>query len=373
MRQTFCRREFLKWGASGTAVALAGSVGCGCTGVRRSDLPSAANDATVIAPDLKRLLYLASLAPSSHNTQPWRVRVVDETHLCLSIDPHRCLPVVDPKLREMSISMGAFIENLAVAALMTGWRVDVSEIAQSPDADPLCSLLLRPDSVENKTVNQDMVLGRRTVRKNLSGSADTVAACNRLSAFRDDTLFIHMKSGLAEKLGRLTADAFATQTADDAAQTELADWIRFKNRNARQKRDGLTTESMEITGVSGWVVRTFLNRDSVAKESFREKGLSETKQMVAEGAGWFILTTPTDSVEDCIDAGRRFERLALACVPLGISLHPMSQALEYKDTRRALSDFLGIREQPQMLLRAGQIPERLEPVSLRRRVSDFVV
>jgi hypothetical protein len=51
----------------------------------------------------------------------------------------------------------------------------------------------------------------------------------------------------------------------------------------------------------------------------------------------------------------------------------MSQALEYEDTRRALSGLLGIRERPQMLLRAGRIRGPWEPVSLRRPVSDFIV
>jgi hypothetical protein len=51
----------------------------------------------------------------------------------------------------------------------------------------------------------------------------------------------------------------------------------------------------------------------------------------------------------------------------------MSQALEYEEMRRALSDLLGIRERPQMLLRVGRVQGQLEPVSLRRRVSDFIV
>jgi hypothetical protein len=373
MSQTFCRREFLEWGVSGTAILVAGSMGGGCAGVCRADLPSSAKVGAPIAPDLKRMLHLASLAPSSHNTQPWRVHVIDGTHLGLSIDPHRCLPVVDPKRREMSISMGAFVENLAHAASATRWCVETAQTAQSPAATPLCSLRLRPDDGNEKAVDLNLLQRRRTVRKNLTGEADAVAACTRLSAARGDALFVPMKSGLAEKIGRLTAEAFAAQTADDAAQTELADWIRLKNRDARQKRDGLTTESLEISGMAGWVVRTFMNRGSVTKESFRERGIAETRQRVAEGAGWFVLTSPTDSVTDCIDAGRRFERLALSCVPLGISLHPMSQALEYEDTRRALRDLLGIRERPQMLLRAGGVQGRLEPVSLRRRVSDFIV
>src|SRR5579884_2621683 len=61
------------------------------------------------------LLQLAALAPSTHNTQPWRLKISDNA--CeLYIDNNRQLPAADPLKRDMYISLGAFLHNLESAA-----------------------------------------------------------------------------------------------------------------------------------------------------------------------------------------------------------------------------------------------------------------
>jgi nitroreductase len=66
-------------------------------------------------PRLRFLLGYAILAPSSHNTQPWRFRLRGPT-LDLLADRRRALPVVDPEDRALVISCGAALGHLRVAA-----------------------------------------------------------------------------------------------------------------------------------------------------------------------------------------------------------------------------------------------------------------
>ncbi|MEO1398336.1 MAG: nitroreductase family protein, partial [Pseudomonadota bacterium] len=61
------------------------------------------------------LLRYAILAPSGHNTQPWRFRLLED-HLVVLADRTRALPVVDPYDRELTISCGAAIGHFEVAA-----------------------------------------------------------------------------------------------------------------------------------------------------------------------------------------------------------------------------------------------------------------
>lgn len=371
MSTVISRRNLLKWGVTGTGAVLVSGLGGGCAGTRRSARPLLADFASdSFQPDMEEILYWASLAPSSHNAQPWSVQVIDQTHLNLAIAPNRCLPVVDPKAREMAISMGAFIENLDRAAGETGWKIMVQNVVNSAHSTPLCTVSLLPQARKNG--NLDSLRQRRTIRHHLLGGDTVVRLCTRWAQAKSDLVFIPMESDLGGKIGRLATDSFARQTGDDAAQAELANWIRLKNRDARSQRDGLSTEAMEMTGVGGWFVRTFMNRDSVMGNSFREKGIADTRQMVEQGAGWFVLTSRSDDVPDCIEVGRSFEDLALSCVPQQVALHPMSQALEYSDSRHALKELLGLQEQPQLLLRAGRVRTWLEPVSLRRSPSEFI-
>ena len=59
---------------------------------------------------LKFLLRYAILAPSSHNTQPWKFSI-SEDKIKVFADKNRWLKVADPDQRELYISTGCAIEN----------------------------------------------------------------------------------------------------------------------------------------------------------------------------------------------------------------------------------------------------------------------
>jgi nitroreductase len=70
---------------------------------------------------IAQILRYASLAPSSHNTQPWRVKIISDSEFIIQSDSTRWLPKVDPDNRELLLSIGAFWENLDQAALAFGF------------------------------------------------------------------------------------------------------------------------------------------------------------------------------------------------------------------------------------------------------------
>jgi len=75
----------------------------------------------------------------------------------------------------------------------------------------------------------------------------------------------------AQCISEGTVEAFRAQSYRDDAQRELSEWIRFSRKEAREHRDGMTTDSMEIGGLAGWYVRNFMHKEDVMKKSFREK------------------------------------------------------------------------------------------------------
>ena len=64
---------------------------------------------------LRFLVRYALLAPSSHNTQPWRFHVA-ENRVDLFMDMDRWLKVADADQREIHVSIGCALESLLVAA-----------------------------------------------------------------------------------------------------------------------------------------------------------------------------------------------------------------------------------------------------------------
>lgn len=80
------------------------------------------------------LIRRAVLAPSSHNTQPWRFRISAQA-IDLYADRSRALPVNDPADRELTISCGCALFNLQLAAAAEGLpaRVELLPDAGQPD------------------------------------------------------------------------------------------------------------------------------------------------------------------------------------------------------------------------------------------------
>src|SRR5690606_32132752 len=70
---------------------------------------------------LTRAAHAAGMAPSVHNTQPWRWRVFPEW-LELYADRSRQLGRADPEGRLMTISCGAALHHARVALAAEGWE-----------------------------------------------------------------------------------------------------------------------------------------------------------------------------------------------------------------------------------------------------------
>jgi hypothetical protein len=166
--------------------------------------------------------------------------------------------------------------------------------------------------------------------------------------------------------------AYKAQSRRDDAQRELSHWMRLGNGEAREKRDGLTSDSMEVQGLTGWFLRTFMDRESVMSDGFRTRGVDLTAELADQGAGWVIITSPGAGPADLLETGRRFERMALLATELKLAIHPMTQQIEEEKWRRDIAGRHAPDMLPQFILRVGYVDEYPAPVSLRRPVSWFL-
>src|ERR1044071_5740294 len=72
------------------------------------------------AHQLAFLLRYAILAPSSHNTQPWKF-AVSRDEIAIFVNKDRWLRIADPDQRELYASVGCALENLLIAAEHFGY------------------------------------------------------------------------------------------------------------------------------------------------------------------------------------------------------------------------------------------------------------
>ncbi|MCU0596533.1 MAG: nitroreductase [Desulfobacterota bacterium] len=366
------RRVFLKSTmATGVLVASGAPLLSSCSGVKRADLPEGEETPKGMEGEDARILWYASLAPSGHNSQPWVVKVLGKGEWIIGAEPQRRLPAVDPDNRELLLSIGAFAENLALAASVAGYEAALEVIAKGPRDEEVLHVSLK--KATPGTYPLERLTLRRTVKNGFLSKEIAGDDVKALAEPHKGQLFYYPRgTDHARCIQEGTVESYRAQTYREEAQKELAQWIRFSNSDARKHRDGLTTEGMEITGFAGWFVRQFMDQGDVMGERFRKQGLEVATKWATEGAGWMIITSGGTGVADLIETGRRFERTALLARERNIALHPMTQVLEEERGRREITSNHGKEVIPQFVLRVGYLDTYPAPVSLRRTVASFV-
>ncbi|HQO04161.1 MAG TPA: nitroreductase, partial [Spirochaetota bacterium] len=143
------RKKFITQGIyAGMALTGVTALISACGGIRRASLRDNENMVTaedILPPEKAEILRFASLAPSGHNSQPWVVKVISPEEWTLCADQSRRLPAVDPDNRELLLSMGAFLENLSLAAGSLGYAADIRITARTPQDTEIARITVRSD------------------------------------------------------------------------------------------------------------------------------------------------------------------------------------------------------------------------------------
>lgn len=368
------RRDFLRLGTSLALLTTGAPLLDGCSPVARDDLPRETAPGALaerLPAALREALYLASLAPSGHNTQPWRVFIDSPRKWVLGSAPERRLPAVDPDNRELLLSLGAFLENLDQAVGRHGFRLGIRPLTQDRSAERLFGLELMRDTprrMETSGLEQRMTL-RTPFRPRELERADLDVLTGDLEGVH----YLPAGSPAARYLDEGTVEANRTQAWREPAQAELADWIRWSDAEAGRHRNGLTPAGMGITGMSGWFVSRFFDRETVLDGKFRRQTVDRVADQLAGSGGWLVLEDDAVTPMELALTGRRFERLFLRVRERGIGLHPMSQMLEEAPWRDEAQRHLGLSQRPQFLLRVGYVDSYPPPASLRMPPSRFVL
>lgn len=313
----------------------------------------------------KELIRYATLAPNSHNVQPWRFRI-EPGRIAILPDYSRRCPAVDPDDHHLFVSLGCAAENLVLAAAAFGLRSEVT-VPSDPDATILIDL---HPATPVRSQLFEAIPDRQSTRAVYSGeaaSSDQLAALER--AVQGDSVAVQLfteKAELEDILEYVVAGNTA-QMEDEAFVEELKAWIRFNEGAAVEHRDGLFTATSGNPTSPSWL-GGFLFKVAFTTDSENEK----YRDHIRSSAGVMAFVAETESKPAWIDVGRSFQRFALQATALGLRHAHINQPVEVPEVRRQFADYLGIGERrPDLLIRFGYAP-RL-PQSLRRPVEAVLV
>lgn len=370
------RRSFIKYSCAGI-ISL--GLGAGVYSYRGMKDRHALRNAYVpqslsgLSDKAMHILYLASLAPSGHNAQPWLVKIKEPNRWIIGSQRACWLSAVDPDNRELLLSLGAFIENLSVAAGIYGYRAEITVVGKDGFSEDIAEVYLKPQG-QVAGIAEDTICQRRTLRKGLEKTPFKGEDIKQLVGTNDNMVtYYPLESELGEFLSKVVVAANRIQVDRRDVQEELAAWIRWTDKQAEAYGNGLTPDSMEMGGLAKWYAQHFMSKEDVHGAVFKEQTIKLVEEQVQNCAGWLLVKSKNANVGEIINAGRIVESMWLRAREKKIAFHPMTQPLEESACKSEMINMLGDKENIQFIIRVGYVKEYPAPVSLRMMMQKMIV
>jgi hypothetical protein len=246
----------------------------------------------------------AGFAPSILDSQPWRWRLTGNT-LALYLDRGRIVDA-DADGRLAIISCGAALHHARITLAAEGWRLTVSRRPDPADPDRLASLRLEERSLAEPTdapLTGSIPL-RRTDRSPVTGAPIAAAQLKAISAaVRAEETSLHV--------------LYPDEILDLAQVASGGRPVRIESGD-------------RSTGAG-------------------PAGLADDR-----GATFALLYGHTDEPEDWLRAGEALSAAWLTATAAGVSVLPLSAAVEVAATRQAVQIMIGCVGYPYLLLRLGR-------------------
>lgn len=301
------------------------------------------------------LLRYAVLAPSIHNTQPWKFSV-DRGRIGIFADRTRWLAAADPDERDMRMSLGCALENLLVAARHHGYDpvVTYAPRAESPDFVALVDLSRQDGDGANPGPGLESLRLRRTLYRASDSREATPVLLESLARVCADAgarLQVSADTRVRSAAARLFREANARQFADPRYRAEAAEWLRKGEYGLPRLQKALGRAGIEQL----------------------EQAIERESDMIAAAPYFAVILTESDDPVSHLRAGQAFERVWLAAAAAKVGLRPASALCEVPAIRAKLAQLVAAGPMKVVqAFRLGYGEPRGKPAP-RRKVDDSIV
>ena len=297
------------------------------------------------------LLRYAILAPSTHNTQPWKFALVPGG-IEVYADYSRRMPVVDPGNRELLMSVGAAVFTLRVAAEWFGMECRVTYSYSGDSERPLAvaAISRREPPVQGDEGIASLfgpIVRRHTNRHPFLYSRVPETILRRLRGLGSAgqaSVVVSTDGRVNTEVSELVAAADRMQLGDPSFRSDLAEWIR---PNWTQKPDGITGAALGMNGVASalgpWTTRVV---DTGSLKAAKDKNLCAQAPVL-------VVLESEDSVPHWLACGELLQHLLLVVTREGLHHSYFNMPVQVADLRVRLRALCGLPAWPQILLRVG--------------------
>ena len=332
------RRHFIRVAGGGVIAAAVSLPLAGCS----SDYPAEAVQAwqgPADDGDVRRwILSYAILAPHSHNLQSWLVDLRQPNEIWLYCDLTRLLPETDPFSRQIMMSQGTFLELLDLAARRRGLRADIELFPQGefgpekPDTRPTARIRLAPDATVTPDSLFEQILRRRTNREAYESREPAATA---LKAIADSVSSSPVRAGFVgaaqpqalQQHRAIAMEAWRIELVTPRTIMESYNVLRVGPREIAEHRDGLSINTPMVRALTA--LGLFDRSKAPGPDDAATTGqIKDFNAKIAVTPAFFWMMTEGNDRKTQVNAGRAYARAQLAATAQGLSMQPLSQALQ---------------------------------------------
>ncbi|MDG4798894.1 nitroreductase [Micromonospora sp. WMMD1082] len=283
---------------------------------------------------------MAGHAPSVHNSQPWRWRVLpDALELRVVRDPR--LAATDPEGELITLSCGVALHHARLALAAEGWAATVRRLPDPAEADLLARLTdPQPAGADPDAMRMVQCMQvRHTDRRPVSDEPVPGDALNAIAS---------AAGGEGGRLEILDRD----QVLQLAAAASHAATVEAEDSRLREELEYWTSRAGG-TGLTPEVLPEQPAQTTVPGRDFGRPGTLPVGPGHDQSASYAVLYGDEDEPVDWLRAGEALSAAWLVATRLGVSVVPLSGVVEVPATRQTLRQALAGLGHPYLVLRLG--------------------
>jgi len=316
---------------------------------------------------IKFLLNFALLAPSGHNSQPWELKLKDNTILIFK-NQKRFLIEHDAQGRQCYISIGCLIENLIIAADYFGFETKINYFSSNQQDRLVANITLTKNLLETKNP-QHLInyITRRVSDKNkYSGVEPQSQIIEDLSKGAPPEINIVAATGETKNaLAKIIIEAQIQVMDKDNFRKELSNFIKSNTTKSYYGMPGFTIGIPgPISFIASKLIKIF-NLSKLTKKQDLDLLINNTPTI-------FVITTGSDYPLNWINCGRFLENLWLQLTKQGFVCAPWAGAVQLPIFREKVKKLLNLQSYPQVILRCGY-PKTLARHSPRFSLEKLII
>ena len=291
---------------------------------------------------LTQLARYAILAPSGHNTQPWKIHIAGQT-LTLYAHSGRYLPYSGLKANEPLVSLGSFLGVLKVAASGMGYKLSITH---SESNDKIATVKIAGKEKPSKDL-LDAITQRVSNRNLYENKPVTSSVLSKITASKPDNTYIKVISEQddIDFIADQTVDATKTIMSDKDFRLELSKWVR---NNATRQYDGMPGFVQGIPTPPSLLAKHIIKRVNVSNDQSKKdyKRVKSTHNLI-------ILGVKNNTGKALLDAGGFYSTICVNAQKYGVATAGIGTAIIDPTTTKNVVKKYALPGKPIAIIRLG--------------------